>query len=30
MDNDERIEAFSLMNSKEETKEYMEHIVDFN
>lgn len=30
LDNDERIEAFSLINSKEATKEYMEHIDEFN
>lgn len=30
LDNDERIEAFSLVNSKEAIKEYTEHIEDFN
>lgn len=30
LDNEERIEAFLLINSKEATKEYMEHIDDFN
>lgn len=30
LDSEERIEAFSIINSKEAVKEYMEHIEDFN